>query len=440
MTPSSPPFAGEGPRGAGRPFLLAHAVLILCFAALVTAAVAALSYAQPATYTSVARVVVAPQLLPNGGAPPAPDMGTEKALATSGSVTAVAADTLHLSADDAVRGVDIAVPVDTHVLEFRASAATPEEAMVRAKAFSDAYVSVRDATADKDIPQRVEVITPASAPTSPSGPDHLLQIGVAVILGLALGTGIAALRDRWNHHVRGAGDLAALTAGPVLGVLPRPRLRGQERLVVSTHPRSRVAEAYRFLRASLLGATRPGEGMTIVVTCASPRDHEARDVVVANLAAAAAEARRSVVVVPAVADRATLDGLLSAPPELLEVSGLRLDQVDSAVPFLSQTHDVVIVQAAAVTASASTVDALRRADAALLVVDTALSDRRSVKRAHDLVRRSCDGPVWAVLTHPCRARSARRDAPGAVAPVRPVESGAVARVPGADAAPTEGRA
>src|SRR5450756_3103455 len=81
--------------------LRAHAVLIVCFAALVTVTAGALSYQQPPTYTSVARVVVEPQLLPNGGAPPAPDMATEKVVATSDSVTTAAAAALGLPLDQA---------------------------------------------------------------------------------------------------------------------------------------------------------------------------------------------------------------------------------------------------------------------------------------------------------------------------------------------------
>ena len=442
MTSSSPPYAAEGTRRAGRPFLLAHAALILGFAILVTGAVAALSYSQAPTYSSVARVVLQPQLLPNGGAPPAPDMGTEKALATSGAVTGEAAGTLGVPADHATQGVDVSVPVDTHVLEFRGSGATPQEAMLRAKAFSEAYVSVRSASADKSVPTRVEVITPAAVPTAPSGPDHLLQIGVAAILGLALGVGLAALKDRWNHHVRGAADLGQLTGSPVLGVLPRPRLRrATPRLVVTAHPRSAVAEAYRFLRASLLGTPEPSRSTMILVTCASPREQEARDVMAANLAAAAADARQSVLVVPAVADRASIDELLKAGPKLVEVSPLRADQAVDALSFLPHTHDVVIVVAAAVTSSASTVDALRHADTAVLVADTDLSDRRAVQQAHQLLSAACEGQICAVLTRPCRARRALRAAPGAVSTARPpVEAGATALSASADSAPTEGRA
>lgn len=424
-----------GPIGR-RTFLRAHAVFILSFAALVTLAAGTLSFNQASTYTSVARVVVESQLLPNGGAPPQPDMATEKAVATSSAVTTAAAGVLGLPPDQASEGLSVTVPVDTHVLEFRFEGGDPQVVTKRAEAFSQAYVDYRTfhSSASQQIPQTAEIITPASLPTSPTGPDHSLQIGAALLLGLALGTSVAAAKDRWDRHVRGPGHLAELTGSPVLALVPRPTITGTQRLVMTSGPHSAAAEAYRFLQTKVLDRIGPQRVNTVLVTCSGDRDREARDVVAANLAAAAAEAGRSVVIVPETTDRAALEYLLRDRHPDLEISAEVVDQPratgtrrangsrgratprsaaedPSGGPFalrqLRQAYDVVIVQAAPLKSSATTLMRLRQFDATLLVVDTGLSARDEVQEAHREATLGSFGPVptvLTVLTHPISAR------------------------------------
>ncbi|MGO4342622.1 YveK family protein [Pedococcus sp. 2YAF34] len=423
----------EGTPGFARGFLRAHLKLILAFAALVTLGAGMASYAQPDAYTAVARVVVEPKLLPSGGVPPLPDMGTEKALALSGTVTGPAAQALGLTEDQALQGISVSVPVDTHVLEFKATTTTPGDAARRAKVFSEAYVEVRSKAPDATVPRSVEVITPATVPTSPSGPNHQLHLAVALVLGLALGTALAAAWDRWDHHVRAPGELVELTLSPVLAVVPRPRLRGSARLVVADHPHSSVAEDYRFLATHLLGLGRPDGPRTLVVTCAGDIDLEARDVVAANLAAAAAEAGHSVVVVPEEQDVEEAQELLGWVQLPVEVSSEGTGAAAVGYHRLMKTHDLVIVQAAAVTKSASTLEVVQRCDVAVLVVDTELSDRRTVREAHRLAKNFSKGPVCSVLTHRSSLRSA--GLPSWARRVRggsPLDSHAVAGTPTAN--------
>lgn len=396
----------EDTPGFARGFLRAHLKLILAFAALVTLGAAMASYAQPDAYTAMARVVVEPKLLPSGGVPPLPDMGTEKAIALSGAVTAPAAQALDLTETEALQGVSVSVPVDTHILEFEATTTSASDSARRAQAFAEAYVRVRSLAPDATVPRSVEVITPAAVPTSPSGPDHPLHLAVALVLGLALGTALAAAWDRWDHHVRGASELVELTLSPVLAVIPRPRLRGPARLVVGEHPTSSAAEAYRFLATHLLGIGHPEGPRTLVVTCAGSIDLEARDVVAANLAAAAAEAGHSVVVVPEDEDLDDVRDLLVRSRTPVDVSDEGTGAAALGYHRIMKTHDLVIVQAAPVTKSASTLEAVQQSDAAVLVVDTDLSDRRTVREGHRLAKSFSKGPVCSVLTHRTSLRSA----------------------------------
>jgi len=60
------------------------------------------------------------------------------------------------------------------------------------------------------------LITPAALPTSPSSPKKGLDYGVALLLGLSLGIGTAAMRDRLSDRLRGPTDLESRTITPLL--------------------------------------------------------------------------------------------------------------------------------------------------------------------------------------------------------------------------------
>jgi Mrp family chromosome partitioning ATPase len=120
-----------------------------------------------------------------------------------------------------------------------------------------------------------------------------------LILGLALGTGVALIRDAIDDRLRGPDDLAAQSGAPVVALIPAFRTQKrtpEERLVMVYSPASRVAEAYRDLRTRVLQATSGRDGNTILVTCSSREDKTS---VAANLAAALAMSGRRVILVSA---------------------------------------------------------------------------------------------------------------------------------------------
>jgi hypothetical protein len=72
-----------------------------------------------------------------------------------------------------------------------------------------------------------------------------------------------------------------------------------------------------------------------------------------------------------------------------------------ALKRLRLAYDVVIVQAAPLKSSATTLMRLRMFDACLLVVDTGLSTRDEVQEAHREATLGSFEPVMTVLTDPC---------------------------------------
>ena len=95
---------------------------IIALVTLLTVGIALLvALERPVTYTAESRVEVLS--VPTRGAPIAPNMGTEREVATSGSVAEDAAARLDSSRSAAVQGLAVAVVADTSelVIDYSAS-------------------------------------------------------------------------------------------------------------------------------------------------------------------------------------------------------------------------------------------------------------------------------------------------------------------------------
>jgi succinoglycan biosynthesis transport protein ExoP len=307
----------SGPTGVpgGVPrFLVAHLGWILVVACVVTAAAAAFSFTRTPMYRAEADVLVAPRLISETAATQAPDMGTEKAIVSSGVVISAASAALLVPPEALSEGLSVDVPVDTKVLKVQYTDTDPREARRRAQGVAEAYVAfharqdppatagakrtadAREAAASGGMVQGV-IITPAGVPREPATPNHPIDLGIALIVGMALGLGSAVVRDRLDDRLRGPEDFEAETGEPVLAAVPAYHVTGREpavRIVTIGHPASRAAAAYRDLRTRTCQAAEGRGARILLVASAAGRD---RGGVAANLAVTLAQTGRRVVLV-----------------------------------------------------------------------------------------------------------------------------------------------
>ncbi|MBN1435077.1 polysaccharide biosynthesis tyrosine autokinase [Candidatus Fermentibacterales bacterium] len=134
-------------------------------------------------------------------------------------------------------------------------------------------------------------------------PDKKRNTMMGLVIGLALGLGIVVLRERLDTSVKNPEAIESLGIG-VLGAIPRIRRQGglvrgvlaaggdpeglRNTLVTRDHPMDAASEAYRDLRTSILFA-RAGEPLrSVLVTSAGPR--EGKSTTAANLAVTMAQA------------------------------------------------------------------------------------------------------------------------------------------------------
>ena len=330
--------------------------VLLC---LILGVGAALAYVQwaPKEYRSQTSVLVTPTS-PDAATDRsgAINLDTEAQLVTSTPTVAAAGELL---AEDGVTitdlgdRVNVSVPPNTEILDITFLGGTAEQAQLGARAFAQAYLDQRRATAQElleaenealqtrydsvlasrdeairagrslpadsadaarnerlvqtlndqlaniqsaqnriaaENPTPGRVVTDAPLPNSPSSPDLFIALGAGILLGLVAGIGLAALRHRADDVVRSPEDLYRRTGVPVTSVLST-RLHDGE--VTVLQPLSADGRGYARLRN--LVTTSLDESNRRVVLVAGVRRGGGQ--VAANLAASLARAGEDVVLV-----------------------------------------------------------------------------------------------------------------------------------------------
>jgi succinoglycan biosynthesis transport protein ExoP len=150
----------------------------------------------------------------------------------------------------------------------------------------------------------IHVVDKAEVPAAPYRPRPLLNLALAVVVGLLGGVGLAFFQEHLDNSIKSPEEVERYLRLPTLGVLPllrgrRPNGQGASEvppeLVVVEDPKSMSAEALRTLRASLFLSTAAGPPQRILVTSARPQ--EGKTCVTANLAIVLAQMGRKVVLV-----------------------------------------------------------------------------------------------------------------------------------------------
>lgn len=152
----------------------------------------------------------------------------------------------------------------------------------------------------------IRVVDPATIPSVPSRPNKTRNVGLALLVGLVGGIGLALLREYLDNTVKTPDDVETLSRLPSLAVVPafanlngnatKRKLLGMAatngkdspvELVSHTLPKSQMSEAFRALRTSLLLSQAGHPPQVILVTSALPR--EGKTTAAANLAVTLAQ-------------------------------------------------------------------------------------------------------------------------------------------------------
>ena len=135
----------------------------------------------------------------------------------------------------------------------------------------------------------------ALVPESPVAPNIPLNLTLGVLIGLALGYGIALLRSAMDNRIHSLKDLEQLTDKPLLGGIVDDRDSKKNRLIVNSQSQGPRAESYRALRTNLQFVDVDSPGQVRVVT--SPHPADGKTTTALNLAFTLSQAGSRVAVV-----------------------------------------------------------------------------------------------------------------------------------------------
>ncbi|MBI2820302.1 MAG: polysaccharide biosynthesis tyrosine autokinase [Acidobacteria bacterium] len=168
----------------------------------------------------------------------------------------------------------------------------------------------------------VRVVDPAEVPQNPAKPRKLLNLAMALIIGLSLGVGTAFLQEYLDNTLKTPEDVQRYLHLPTLGVIPAEHSAARKKFaygygmaqskslpaasgngneanssmqLIGSNGNSALSEAYRSLRTSVLLSTSARPPRVILITSGSPG--EGKTTTAINLAISLVQLGRRVLVV-----------------------------------------------------------------------------------------------------------------------------------------------
>jgi capsular exopolysaccharide synthesis family protein len=116
----------------------------------------------------------------------------------------------------------------------------------------------------------ISIVDPAQPPRRPSSPRPLINLFLAMMLGSALGVGLALVREQMDETITDPSDLEKKIGLPLLGAIPKSE--GTDPISEVRDPKSNVLEAYLSVQTSLAFSTDHGIPKTLTVTSTRPAE------------------------------------------------------------------------------------------------------------------------------------------------------------------------
>jgi len=390
--------------------LRTYAWLIVTMTVVTILTATALVTLRPTMYTSSAKVNVT--AAPSAGTPVPVDMGTEREIALSGDVAALAAEQLGRPSDTAANGLSVSVPIEGEVLTISYSAASPREALAGAREFAQAYIDYRNESAP---PAPIaSIITHPRLPTDPIGTNYPLVIGLSLLLGAMIGVGAALVWDKTTDRLRNVEDTEASTGLPVLASIPLLKPSKRNRTTALDGPPAPGAEALGYLTSQLMHAMKTRRATSVLVT--SPSPGAGKTTMAVSVATSLAKVGRDVVLVDVLSGSTPLHHALRTH----DLEGLRvitrgtgaaqdaasfnLEELQRLLGRLTKTADVVVIDAPTVLGAPDTALLADEVDVVVVVVDLRYGLRADAVAAVTALNHVEDKLVGCVANRPRRRR------------------------------------
>jgi capsular exopolysaccharide synthesis family protein len=344
---------------------------------------------------------------------------------------------LAMTAGQLASKISADAPLNKVLLNIHVTDDSPVQAARLTNAVASQFVvyvqSIERLSAGSDAsPVALTIIHPAQVPALPTSPKVKLDLVLGFVAGLALGLGLAVLRETLDTRVRTAADIGQCVHAPILGVVPSDKRTTANPVAFRANDRSPRSEAIRQLRTNLQYINVDSPPKLIVVTSAV--SGEGKSTVAVNLASALAEVDFRVCLLDADLRRprvasyldlvggAGLTSILAGKASIVDVIqpvGLNLTVITSGpIPpnpaeLLASAHfrsilrdlaaqnDYVVIDSAPLLPVADGSQVASAADVALLVVQAKRTNREQLRRASESLERvgaSLGGVVFNMVS------------------------------------------
>jgi len=191
--------------------------------------------------------------------------------------------------------------LNTVLINITVEDGSPVQAAATAEAVANSLIRAVDSLEKPKTggtsPVSLSIIKPAVAPSAPSSPNTRFNLLLGLVVGIAFGIGLAALRTIMDTRIRGEEDVRNATDAPMLGGISFDAEAIKKPLITQVAPQSPRAESFRQLRTNLQFANVSGHAKTVLVTSSLPG--EGKSTTATNLAIALSQAGESVCLIDA---------------------------------------------------------------------------------------------------------------------------------------------
>lgn len=166
-----------------------------------------------------------------------------------------------------------AVP-ETVILEIEVSDPAPETAQELAQGYAEVmtgYIKdLEEPAGGGKAPLKATVAEEADLPTAPYSPQPVRNLGLAAVLGLLLGLGLAVMRELLDNRIKTPADVNAIADTPVMSTIPLDPSVEKTPLITDINTHAPRAEAFRVLRTNLQFVDVDSPSKIVAVTSSLP--------------------------------------------------------------------------------------------------------------------------------------------------------------------------